>query len=138
MIRPMAGVRVLEVAQFTFVPSAVTANTGAGATSCDTVVDPGTATASDNCGTVNVTRSPSGNTFPVGTTTITWTATDGAGNTATATQTVTVTDNTSPTITAPSAVTANTDPTSCSATGVALGTPVTGDTSGGRLPAGVR
>jgi hypothetical protein len=35
----------------------------------------------------------------VGTTTITWTATDGAGNTATATQNVTVIDNTVPVIT---------------------------------------
>lgn len=84
---------------FTFVPANVTAYTGPGATTCDTVVDPGTATASDNCGPVTVTRSPSGNTFPVGTTTITWTAKDGANNTTTATQTVTVVDNTVPVIT---------------------------------------
>jgi len=84
---------------FTFVPANVTAYTGAGATTCDTVVDPGTATATDNCGPVTVTRSPSGNTFPVGTTTITWTAKDGANNTTTATQTVTVIDNTVPVIT---------------------------------------
>ena len=90
---------------FTFVPPAASGSTGAGATSCDTVVDPGQATASDNCGPVTVTRSPSGNTFPVGTTTITWTATDGAGNTTTATQTVTVTDNTPPVISCPANVT---------------------------------
>jgi uncharacterized repeat protein (TIGR01451 family) len=84
---------------FTFVPGDVTANTGPTATTCDAVVNPGTATATDNCGVVNVTRSPSGNTFPVGTTTITWTATDGAGNTTTATQNVTVIDNTAPVIT---------------------------------------
>ena len=92
---------------FTFVPPAVTAYTGPGATSCDTVVSNatlGTATATDNCGTVTVTRSPSGNTFPVGTTTVTWTATDGAGNTTTATQTVTVIDNTAPVITVSSSV----------------------------------
>ena len=86
---------------FTFVPPAVTAYTGPGATTCDTVVPNatlGTATATDNC-SVTVTRSPSGNTFGVGTTTITWTATDGAGNTATATQNVTVIDNTVPVIT---------------------------------------
>jgi len=84
---------------FTFVPADVTAYTGAGATTCDTVVNPGTATATDNCGVVNVTRSPSGNTFPVGTTVVTWTATDGAGNTTTATQNVIVVDNTPPVIT---------------------------------------
>jgi uncharacterized repeat protein (TIGR01451 family) len=84
---------------FTFVPAAITAYTGAGATTCDTTVDPGTATASDNCGPITITRSPSGNTFPVGTTTITWTAKDGANNTTTATQTVTVIDNTPPVIT---------------------------------------
>jgi uncharacterized repeat protein (TIGR01451 family) len=84
---------------FTFVPAAITAYTGAGATTCDTTVDPGTATASDNCGPVTITRSPSGNTFGVGTTTITWTAKDGANNVTTATQTITVIDNTPPVIT---------------------------------------
>jgi uncharacterized repeat protein (TIGR01451 family) len=84
---------------FTFVPPTVTAYTGPGATTCDTVVDPGQATATDNCGSVTVTRSPSGNTFAVGNTTITWTATDAAGNQSTATQTVTVIDNTPPVIT---------------------------------------
>jgi uncharacterized repeat protein (TIGR01451 family) len=93
---------------FTSVPANVTTYTGAGATSCDTVVNPGTATAADNCG-VTVTRSPSGNTFPVGTTTITWTAKDAANNETTATQTVTVIDNTPPTFTSvPASVTAYT------------------------------
>lgn len=87
---------------FTFVPPTVVAYTGAGATTCDTVVSNatiGTATATDNCSAVTMTRSPSGNTFPVGNTTITWTATDVAGNHSSATQTVTVIDNTAPTIT---------------------------------------
>lgn len=84
---------------FTFVPGAITAYTGPGATSCSAMVDPGTATATDNCGSVTITRSPSGNTFGVGTTTITWTATDGNGNSVTATQAITVIDNTPPTIT---------------------------------------
>ncbi len=64
----------------------------------------GTATASDNCdSSVTVTRTgvPAGNIFPVGMTTITYTATDGFNNTTTGTQTVTVTDGTPPTITAP-------------------------------------
>lgn len=86
---------------FTFVPSTVVAYTGPDATTCDAVVNDavlGTATATDNCGPVTVTRSPIGNTFPVGDTTITWTAQDGAGNKTTASQTVTVIDNTPPVI----------------------------------------
>ena len=90
---------------FTLVPAAVTAYTGSGGTTCDTTVDPGMATATDNCSAVTITRSPSGNTFPVGNTTITWTATDVAGNNSTATQIVTVVDNTPPTISCPSDIT---------------------------------
>jgi len=89
-------------------PANVSANTGPGATTCGTVVSNatlGTASASDNCAGVTVSRSPSGNTFPVGTTTVTWTATDWAGNTATANQTVTVTDNTAPVISCPASIT---------------------------------
>jgi len=93
-------------------PPTVNATTGAGATACSVVISDatlGNATASDYC-TVTVTRSgvPAGNVFPVGTTFITYTATDGSGNTATATQQVIVTDDTPPTITAPPAVNAST------------------------------
>jgi hypothetical protein len=77
-------------------PGNVTVTLATGATTCGTVVSDatlGSATASDNCGAVNVTRSgvPAGNFFPVGTTTLSYTATDAAGNTVTAIQTVTVT-----------------------------------------------
>jgi hypothetical protein len=49
---------------------------------------------------------PAGDVFPVGTTNIVWTATDGAGNTATAVQSITVVDNQPPVIVAwPSDVT---------------------------------
>ena len=90
-------------------PPAVTAFTGAGATSCSAVVSNATLgipTTSGGCGTVSVAPSgiPAGNVFPLGTTTITWTATDSSGNSATATQSVTVSDNTPPTITAPGPV----------------------------------
>ncbi|TRX04659.1 LamG-like jellyroll fold domain-containing protein, partial [Flavobacterium gawalongense] len=53
--------------------------------------------ASDNCTTVTVTRSPAS--LVKGLNTVTWTATDGNSNTATSTQSVTVTDNINPTIT---------------------------------------
>ncbi|WP_162426285.1 HYR domain-containing protein [Pontibacter pudoricolor] len=86
----------------------------------------------DNCGArpANGTRSDNlalDAQYPVGTTTITWNATDVNGNAATAvTQTVTVTDTQAPTITAPSNVkiAANAQ---CQATDVALGTPTTAD-----------
>ena len=93
-------------------PENVTVNTGAGATTCGTTVTDaqlGNATAADNSGNVSVARTgvPSGNIFPVGTTTLTYTATDDAGNSTTATQTVTVIDNTAPVITAPAPITIN-------------------------------
>jgi hypothetical protein len=67
----------------------------------------GTATATDNVPGVVVARSgvPAGNLFPIGVTTITWTATDIFGNQVTKTQTVTVVDTQSPSLTAPPNVT---------------------------------
>jgi uncharacterized protein YjiK/2',3'-cyclic-nucleotide 2'-phosphodiesterase (5'-nucleotidase family) len=60
-------------------------------TSCSaTAVALGTPATADNCSVVNLTNNAP-TTFPIGTTTVTWTATDASGNTATATQTVTVT-----------------------------------------------
>ena len=44
--------------------------------------------------------------FPVGETTVTWTATDSSGNSSTATQTVTIIDTITPSITAPDSITA--------------------------------
>ncbi|MEZ4801040.1 MAG: HYR domain-containing protein, partial [Flavobacteriales bacterium] len=68
--------------------------------------------ASDNCAIVSIvndfngTNNASG-TYPVGTTTVVWTATDSYGNTATCSQDITVVDNISPTISCPSAQTLN-------------------------------
>ena len=63
--------------------------------SCTATIDPGLATATDGCGsaTVNGVRSdgqPLAAPYPVGTTTILWTATDASSNSATATQSINV------------------------------------------------
>jgi hypothetical protein len=56
--------------------------------------------AADNCSPVTLTRTPAGDLFPVGVTTVIWTARDAANNTSSRTQTVTVlgADNTPPVI----------------------------------------
>jgi len=74
-------------------PADITVTAGA---SCTAMVDPGTPTASGPCSGVTVTgvRSdgqPLSAPFPLGTTTITWTATDNASNSASDTQDITVT-----------------------------------------------
>ena len=84
-------------------PQDITRIIGVGSTSCGLVIndpDLGAPIFSDNCPGVLVTRSgvPSGNFFPVGTTILTYTATDVAGKQATATQNVTVIDNLTPVV----------------------------------------
>ncbi len=71
---------------FTFVPPDIKTTVCAS-------LDIGTARASDPCGVTITNNAPA--VFPPGTTLVTWTATDGAGNSATATQRVTIilTDN---------------------------------------------
>jgi hypothetical protein len=97
---------------------------------CGATVALGT-TASDNCSVASLTgvrsdAAPLGAVFPVGTTTVTWTALDPAGNSKTATQTVTVNDTEKPTLAAPANLTITTgaDATQCGATAddTALGT----------------
>src|SRR5262249_59337524 len=67
----------------------------------------------------------------MGTATVTWTVTDSSGNTATATQLVTVKDHEVPRFRALAALAdVPTDAGKCYATGVALGTPTTGDNCG--------
>ncbi|MCB0695764.1 MAG: choice-of-anchor D domain-containing protein [Chitinophagaceae bacterium] len=69
-------------------PANVTVNVPVGGSPA-TGVSLGSPTASDNCGIATITNNgPSS--YPAGTTTVTWTATDVNGNTATANQTVTV------------------------------------------------
>ena len=95
--------------------------------SCEaTNVTLGNPTTADNC-TVATTTNDAPTSFPVGETSVTWTVTDGSGNTATATQIVTVIDNIDPSITAPVAISVNVDADSCEATNVTLGNPTTAD-----------
>jgi hypothetical protein len=68
--------------------------------------------------------------YPVGDTTITWTATDSGGSTTSCQQTVIVSDEERPTITGPPLVSVSTDVGTCTASGVALGTPTTADNCG--------
>lgn len=82
-------------------PSAVQVNTGAGATSCEAVATWTEPTATDNCtpaASLVWTKSHQpGDVFPLGTTTVTYTATDAMGNVSAACSfDVTVTDNTAP------------------------------------------
>lgn len=69
---------------------------------------------------------PSGSAFPVGTTAVTWEATDGDGLTARCTFTVTVTDAQAPSIGCPPNKTSGNDPGTCSAT-VSYPTPTASD-----------
>jgi len=74
------------------------------ATSVDNIVEIGNPVYDDLVEIISVT-SDSPDTFPLGETVITWTATDSSGNSATATQTVTVVDTTAPGITVPDSIT---------------------------------
>ncbi|MBI5384505.1 MAG: HYR domain-containing protein [Verrucomicrobia bacterium] len=109
-------------------PAAITMNADAGQSSASGV-NLGTPATADNCGVATVANNAPA-TFPVGTTTVTWTVTDTSGNSATATQTVTVKDNQPPTLTAPPAVVVNTDLGKCEASNVALGNPTASDNCG--------
>jgi len=85
-------------------PADITAFTGPNNTGCTVGLDDelGQATALDNCTvTVSIAGIPANNAFPPGTTILTYTATDGVGQTASDTQVVTVIDNTPPVIAAP-------------------------------------
>lgn len=85
----------------------------------------GAATAADLCdASVPVTNDAPG-IFPLGTTTVTWSATDDSGNSASAPQAVTVVDTTPPALVPPPAVVA--ECASPSGTPVSLGTPTVAD-----------
>ena len=87
-----------------------------------TNVNLGTITATDNCDTNLTITNDAPNVFPAGSTTVTWTVTDDAGNFTTCTQVVTVVDNQDPKIISCAAdKTVNADAGFCTASGVDLG-----------------
>ena len=117
---------------FNTCPPSVSLNNDLGA--CGAIATYPMPTASDTCGSVTISQTDttgltSGDIFPIGTTTIEFTADDGNGSTAICSFTITVTDAENPTITCPSDVIVNAD-TNCEATTVNLGTPTTNDNCG--------
>jgi hypothetical protein len=107
-------------------------------------VNVGTATiTSDNCHDATVSGTRSDNApliagYPLGVTTITWTALDASGNSATATQTVTVTPNVAPQLMLPPNIVVNTDANACVATIASVGTPTVKDDLAGSTYTGER
>ncbi|MDC0600227.1 HYR domain-containing protein, partial [Flavobacteriales bacterium] len=110
-------------------PAAMTQSSDAG--NCSAVVNWTAPTAADNCGVDSMTGdAASGDTFPVGTTTVTYTATDIHGNTATSSFTVTVTDDEAPVISdKPTNITQTADAGQCAA-GVTWTAPTASDNCG--------
>ena len=101
--------------------------------SCQAIVNWTAPTASDNCAAVALTTTQNpGTVFNLGTTPVTYTATDAAGNISTCSFNVTVQDNTNPVITGcPSNITVSAD-ASCQAT-VNWTAPTVSDNCGGTL-----
>jgi plastocyanin len=89
----------------------------------------GSPVTSDNCGIATVSNNAPAQ-FPVGFTTVIWTATDLSGLTATSTQIVTVIDNQPPTIICPPTVIVNAIIGQTYATGIILGSAITNDNCG--------
>ncbi len=110
----------------TMCASDVMATTDAGQCTA-TGVALGTPTATDNCSVSLTNDAPAA--FPVGSTLVTWTATDPSGNSVTCTQNVTVTDSENPSITCPGLQTLNTTPNQCGVVnpGTMLSMPTTSD-----------
>ena len=94
-------------------------------TGCGTSISLGTPATADNCSVSSITNNAPA-TYPLGNTTVTWTVTDGSGNTSTINQIVTVRDTVKPSITAPATASVCLN-SGCTAYGINLGTPVTSD-----------
>lgn len=121
-------------------PANISARTDQHATTATVVV--GVATAADNCPNVTVSGARSDNLpllagYPIGVTTIKWTATDASGNIGSAAQTITVVGNAPPVVTPPANIAVNTDPGVCTAV-VNPGTATATDDTPGATVVGVR
>jgi len=112
--------------------SNVSVNTNSGQSFATLTLNTPTVTDNVSSGTALVVTNNAPAQFPIGVTTVTWTARDASGNTRTATQLVTVVDNQLPTIVAPPALTVNAvDPTSSAIDPAILGTPTVSDNTTG-------
>lgn len=78
------------------------------ATGTTTVISIGTANATDNIDPTPIITNDSPAAFPLGSTTVTWTATDSSDNSSNATQIITIQDTTPPTISTPDNITTET------------------------------
>lgn len=110
-------------------PANVTVNTNAGVAFA-TGVNLGEPTVNDNSASGVVVTNNAPTQFPIGNTTVTWTATDAAGNSNTATQVVTVRDIEPPVLVVPATVTTTTNNSQAFATNVTLGNASATDNSG--------
>jgi hypothetical protein len=119
-------------------PAALTVGTGPGATTPSAVASWTPPLASDNCPGVTLTSDHApGESFPLGVTTITYTATDAAGHGTSRSFTVTVRDDTRPVLAVGANVTVATDAGQCSAAVQLPGTTAS-DNAPGVTVAGVR
>jgi hypothetical protein len=85
----------------------------------------------DNCSSVTVTQTPlAGASMALGTNLVVLTAVDATGNATSCTNTVIVSDTNPPSMICPSDLNISADPGQCSATNVALGTPIISDNCG--------
>ncbi|MBB5269766.1 gliding motility-associated C-terminal domain-containing protein, partial [Algibacter amylolyticus] len=125
-------VTIIDNIDPTFVECAAPVSVNVDANGCTTDIaniDLGTPTVDDNCTETTVTNDAP-DTFPLGDTIVTWTVTDGSGNTTTCEQTVTIIDNIDPTFVECAApVSVNVDANGCTAdiANIDLGTPTVDD-----------
>lgn len=104
---------------FSGVPATITQ--GNDAAQCNAVVSWTPPVATDNCSATTTSDYIPGDTFPVGTTTVTYIATDPSGNADTITFDIVVTDTEMPVVSCPADITVSTDAGMCTASGVSLG-----------------
>ncbi|MFT4659860.1 MAG: gliding motility-associated-like protein [Patiriisocius sp.] len=107
----------------------------ASSSECETSVTVDIPTVSDNQGIASIINDFNGTDnasgiYPIGTTVITWTATDLSGNQSQCTMTVTVSDVTDPTVECPDNLIINVDVNACVVSNVTLTPPVVSDACG--------